>query len=100
MGGAGGTQGLQGGQGLYQPSFCTGDGPTIQRGGCWPEACDWLSRASPSEVGLNIVPQIQGVGLGFWPEARGLLGRSRDVFRSLEESVGHHTPAPDGVPED
>lgn len=78
----------------------TCSGPTIQRGGCWPEAYDWPSPAPPSEVGLNIAPQIQGVGLGAWPEARGLLGRSRDVFRSLGESGGHHTPAPDGVPKD
>lgn len=87
-------------QGLCQPNFCTRSGPTIQGGGCWTEACDWPSRATPSEVGLNITPQIQGVGLRAWPEARGLLGRSRDVFRSLGESREHHTLVPDGVPED
>lgn len=57
--------------------------------------------APPSEVGLKIASRGQRVvGLVAWQEARVLFGRSRDVFRTLGESGGHHKRSPDGLPED
>lgn len=80
--GTGGNSGLRGGAGVSQACYTL---PSSQPGRkLLARGLRVVVWALPSEVGL-LAPRGQRVGLVAWPEAKGLLGRSRDVFRTLGE---------------